>query len=572
MPEVYPETPQRAVQQLKRAHGGAEHAGASEPSPGAMRSGMSPGSSDTYPSPPVKRFRYREKAPRGPEMLPPVVFQLPPGYKEEFLSKKVWSGMSSRSQYNYAYEKIRCFYIWQLHGQRLPSAEERDAWQSAPSLVKQRMGRLGFKDLPTDLRNVYMRKYLELVKPPSWMAKAFEERSVAGDVSGKLCTLRTAGVLVTWNLPGDGPYDSARLDESLPPHQFTVDELVARVRTDPTARSLWARVTDHGQVCKQLAGACDVAICLELCPETYELQKKLRLHVHMFLKSSSHNLKMRHIGDFDFEGCCSHVSTQIGGLPVTKGRSNWCGFFYCCLKEKKGTVFTEATKAPFTKFLVNPAWILSLVQGSKLATSAARELLVRCVNASRHVKELEQYEMELEKEAVRQAMQEAQHLLTQSMKQQKCYEEVQDFLQQFQQPLHRYKFLVLAGPSRVGKTAFARSLCEDGKEVLEINCASGDEPNMRAYRLRVHGLILFDEIVAGQVAQQRKLFQAQSAPVQLGCSATNCHSYDVFVWRKRLVLSSNNWHSSLSALSAADQEWIQANSIVLDVVEAMWEG
>ena len=106
---------------------------------------------------------------------------------------------------------------------------------------------------------------------------------------------------------------------------------------------------------------------------------------------------------------------------------------------------------------------------------------------------------------------------------------------------------------------------------MEVNCASGDEPNLRAYRLRRHGLILFDEILAGQVAQQRKLFQAQSAPVQLGCSATNCHSYDVFVWRKKLVLASNNWHSSLSKLSKADQEWVNSNSIVLNVEEAMWE-
>ena len=162
-------------------------------------------------------------------------------------------------------------------------------------------------------------------------------------------------------------------------------------------------------------------------------------------------------------------------------------------------------------------------------------------------------------------------LLSRQMKKQKLYEKVQVFMSQFDVPQHRYKFLVLSGPSRVGKTAFARSLCEAGKETLEINCASGMEPNLRAYRLRVHGLILFDEIVASQVAQQRKLFQAQAAPVQLGCSATNCHSYEVFVWRTKLVLASNNWHSSLATLTPDDQEWINLNSIVLDVEEAMWE-
>ena len=82
--------------------------------------------------------------------------------------------------------------------------------------------------------------------------------------------------------------------------------------------------------------------------------------------------------------------------------------------------------------------------------------------------------------------------------------------------------------------------------------------------------MLFDDIEAEQVAAQRKLFQAQATPVQLACSATNCYSYEVFVWRKKLVLASNNWHSSLMMLPAADRAWIQANSIVLDINEPMW--
>ena len=147
---------------------------------------------------------------------------------------------------------------------------------------------------------------------------------------------------------------------------------------------------------------------------------------------------------------------------------------------------------------------------------------------------------------------------------------VQACLNQFKKPRHRYRFLVLAGPSRVGKTAFARSLCKPGMETLEVNCSSGAEPDLKAYRFRRHEVVLFDEIEAEQVAAQRKLFQAQATPVQLACSATNCYSYEVFVWRKKLVLASNNWHSSLSMLPAADRAWIQANSIVLDVHEPMW--
>lgn len=580
---LQPATPGRAVHQQvapggasrKRAQDGAEDTGASELSPGALSSPSSSESSAVgLTRPPPKRLRLRGKQAPPPEKASPPVSLLPERVPEEFVSRRVWQGMMEKAQYHYAYEKIRCFYVWKVYGERCLTAEERASWMAMGCYQKQKQAREAFKEVSTEDRHEYIRQWIQMSLPPPWLLKFLEQRFLSADggkKSGTSC-IKTQGVMLTWNLPADGSSDSSQIAQSLPSEQLTLDELVARLRTEPTAKALWGRVLDHGQRIKPLAGAEDVAVCLEVCPETYTLQKTLRLHIHIFLKTSAPRLRISNLSCFEFEGCTAHMSTQIGGLShYTRSRGNWSGFFYCCLLEKKGTVFSEATKAPFTKFLVNPAWILSLVQASKLDIRPARELLVRCVNASRHVKELEIHEQELEKAAVKEALEQAQILLTQSLKKQKFYEKAQCFLRQFEKPLHRYKFLVLSGPSKVGKTAFARSLCELGKEVLEVNCASGDEPNLRAYRLRIHGLILFDEIIAGQVAQQRKLFQAQSAPVQLGCSATNCHSYDVFVWRKRLVLASNNWHTSLASLGEADQEWIHANSIVLDVEEAMWE-
>ena len=523
---------------------------------------------------PPKRPRYRVKTtPSLQESFCSLQVRVPEGFKEDIVSRKVWNGMTWKAQYDYAYERIRSFYVVYVHHASLRTAEERAVWGSKLGRDKQKEGRLAFKALAVEHRNICVRKWIDAIQPPAWLAQVVNDRMLTnlGAENGGKNIKPTQGVLLTWNLSNEGPSDSGQLAESLPSEQLTVDALVQRLRHEPTAMTLWGRVVDHGQICKQLSAADDVAVCMEVCPETYELQKALRLHIHLFLKSNGMPLRLKNMSRFEFEGCSTHVSTQIGGLSTTKGRSSWSGFFYCCIKEKRGTLFSEATKTPFTKFLVNPNWIMSLVQASKLPTSAAREFLVKCVNASRHVKELELHEQELEKKAVQEAMAEAERSLSQQIEKQKSYERVVIFLKQFQEPLHRYKFLVLAGPSKVGKTAFARSLCDAGQEVLEVNCASGDEPNLRAYRLRRHGLILFDEILAGQVAQQRKLFQAQSAPVQLGCSATNCHSYDVFVWRKKLVLASNNWHSSLSKLSVADQAWVNSNSIVLNVEEAMWE-
>ena len=535
----------------------------------------SPRSSDAgspEPEAPAKRVRLRQKtaAPLVNEEC--SVAQPVQSIVEDWVSRRVWNAMTDKVQYNYAYDKIRNFYCWRLHGESLPCEADRDIWNNKPNRVKQQEARATFKSLSSETRIEMARKWLEASSPPVWVRSFVEHRFLAGDKDWGTDKVRSLGLMLTWNLPVDAPSATSEIVQSLPPEQLSLDQLVLRLRDDPAVKALFSRVEDHGMKFKPFLGADDVAMSLEVCPETWSVHNTLRLHIHMFFKSNCSRLRFRQTPLLDFEGSSCIMSSNVSGNSASgRAKSSWSGFFYCCLMEKKGTVFTLATKAPFTKFLVSPSWIMNLVQGDKLDTRAARQLLVRCVSASRHVKELEQYEMELEKDAVKEAMVEAQMLLSRQLKKQKLYEKVQVFMSQFDEPQHRYKFLVLSGPSRVGKTAFARSLCEADKETLEINCASGMEPNLRAYRLRIHGLILFDEIVAAQVAQQRKLFQAQSAPVQLGCSATNCHSYEVFVWRTKLVLASNNWHSSLATLSPDDQEWINLNSIVLDVEEAMWE-
>ena len=81
----------------------------------------------------------------------------------------------------------------------------------------------------------------------------------------------------------------------------------------------------------------------------------------------------------------------------------------------------------------------------------------------------------MEKIAVKQAVQEAERLLGEPLKEHQRYPLVKKFVRQFKKAMHRYRFLVLACPSRVGKTAFARSLCEPGMETLEVKPPSDPE-------------------------------------------------------------------------------------------------
>ena len=54
--------------------------------------------------------------------------------------------------------------------------------------------------------------------------------------------------------------------------------------------------------------------------------------------------------------------------------------------------------------------------------------------------------------------------------------------------------------------------------------------------------------------------------MELGCSATNCHSYKVLLSGIKLVICSNGWTEAVAGMkSQADKDWLQDNSFVLDV-------
>ena len=117
-----------------------------------------------------------------------------------------------------------------------------------------------------------------------------------------------------------------------------------------------------------------------------------------------------------------------------------------------------------------------------------------------------------------------------------------------------------------GKTYFAKWMLGKPQRVFETNCAACPEPELRDFRALYHQAILFDEASPTMVLRQRKLFQAPACFVELGCSVTNCHAYRVCVGGIRLIICSNGWTEAVAALeSQADQDWLNHNSIVLDV-------
>ena len=176
---------------------------------------------------------------------------------------------------------------------------------------------------------------------------------------------------------------------------------------------------------------------------------------------------------------------------------------------------------------------------------------------------------EREQEAVERLIQERSTAIAETRKPFRKLPAVDAWLRELAAPSDRRKFLVLNGPTRRGKTAFAFSLVEAGA-ALEVNCAGVDDPPLRSFVSAQHRLILFDEASCHMVLKNKRLFQAPNTPVIVGSSPTNALAYSVFLGDTLLVVSSNDWEQELSALPDNQCDWLLGNMVFVSVQEKLY--
>ena len=132
----------------------------------------------------------------------------------------------------------------------------------------------------------------------------------------------------------------------------------------------------------------------------------------------------------------------------------------------------------------------------------------------------------------------------------------------------RYKFLVLVGPSGLGKTQYAKSLVAEGR-ALELNMAAAPEPDLKDFNPDVHDLILFDECPAKIFFARRRSFRRRpsrclSQPASWVATRTLCGCI------RQKVVCSNVWHHELRLLPLEDRDWLLSNSLVHTVEKPLW--
>ena len=314
------------------------------------------------------------------------------------------------------------------------------------------------------------------------------------------------------------------------------------------------------------------AWALEVCPRTYATEGKVRAHLHVALcRYPEFRVQLQHFAFGHLMPMCSRCNPA----QRDKRSSGAASILFYCQIDKIGQLHNGGSHEPFHDYHINPEWITNLLQAGNITESSARQMYVQgCKNVVHHLQNLERVVAERRQVALQERMALVQTSCAARMQAFKDVPLVRErFLPHFQSIKPRYPFLVLEGPSRTGKTSYAKHITGDPAEVFEVNCASCPEPDLRDFDSNMHKAVLFDEASPELVLTQRRLFQSPSCLLDLGCSTTNCHKYQVFVSGIMMIVCSNTWSSQVQQLEhAGDAEWLYSNSIVVHVGEPLWVG
>jgi len=304
-------------------------------------------------------------------------------------------------------------------------------------------------------------------------------------------------------------------------------------------------------------------------PESKDAEPLARVHVHCYINFGS-RVQVKRIKEFAFMGSLPVISSAHSGCQRKRRQGNQ-GLYYV-QAPKVGSLYVGGSERPFDTYLVNPDWVWSLLQTGKMAEPLARQQFVAIgKNLPRNLEGLAKLQQERAGEKLKVHMEAVRTALRGVSRPMRSLSPVSAWLDSFNVLAHRYKFLVLDGPSGMGKTLFARSLSPDVNSFFEVDCSGVLDPDLRQFEALRHTYVLFDECSPKCVLKNKKLFQASSSFVTLGASQTNMLAYQVWFHRVRIIVASNLFQQELQALQHADAMWVMENMVYVPVQQPLWE-
>ena len=315
------------------------------------------------------------------------------------------------------------------------------------------------------------------------------------------------------------------------------------------------------------------AACMEVCVRSLEEQGRVRAHVHAFVQRHT-QLRKAELAPMTIGGSRAHRAA--GGLHSrARGRalqSSYNSGMYYVQAPKVGQLWQTGNKRPYRDYVVTAELVTALWQADKMTDAdAMREYVYIKKDVERNVSNPRKQVAYKEELALAEKAAAARAQLEQAVRPPRKIALVEQWLREQARPQFRQRFLVLDGPSRLGKTRYAHAL-RGTQATLDVNCSGvTHEPDLRSFRGSQHSTILFDEASATMVVRNKKLFQAPPDPVQLGQSSTNCFAYAICVHQCLLVVASNKWAKELADMPQEDRDWLIKNQVYVDVQEPLWQ-
>jgi hypothetical protein len=373
-------------------------------------------------------------------------------------------------------------------------------------------------------------------------------------------------VLLTWQGPWGVLENVVPAGEVFP----ALPELMGMIGESAVAKELYKEFGTQVQTFQKRHGIGGYAIAQEVCTRTFEDTSVIRLHFHAWLRfdhKAPGTGRLLELKDWIFKQSMPVPSTWE---TANHKKAEYAGHVYLCVDEKVGKIRCDSDLVMHIDYPVNPLWICRLLSSQHISSSTAKSHFAKAVFAAKmNIENVTAAEKYNAYEKLRSDKLIVDNSLRMTQRAFRLIPAVTDWLASFGELKDRYKFLVLDGASGLGKTRLAANMTTAEKFLL-VDCASSTTPDMLDFVRGRHDVVLYDEAHVDMIIKNKKLFQSGIDIAKLASSATNNCAYSVWMHRVKQIVCSNVWESELKLLPDGDRDWINKNSIYVEVTSPLW--
>ena len=389
----------------------------------------------------------------------------------------------------------------------------------------------------------------------------------------------TSGALLTWN--GDfGLFSNAAVRSIWMDLEMSADEKSKALLGVPEVMNTFLAFDTYVTAQYQKAGFEKYSCCLEASFGSMDVG---RIHFHAavsHLRSKYQNRNEWVSDDWRWRGSRPVIKKNACLKPVMSTQLINHMHFYV-QANKIGHVIHETNYRTCEDFKQEAKWIMELWYVRKMSCEAAINALYEGRNRVRgNIDEIERVRRRAEAAKFTRSKEDVDRRLASLQAPWITPPLVNEWRQQYRVDasgamvnwgvLARFKFLVLHGPSRTGKTSFAKALWGP-EDTYFVPCQGVDEPNMLDFDRNKHRAVVFDECSSSVVLRSKALFQANNDFQKLGQSQCNQHCYTVWMYAVPLIVCTNTWLSDLAEDDSEGREWLMSNSYYLHVQDPMYQ-